>query len=73
MLPVHDNFIVQQSLQPDLIEVMSKAFSEFYDVPIDTKDGAKFLAMDIGLPDEVQVDAIVEHMSEFDGWWRRND
>lgn len=45
----------------------------FYDVPIDIKDGAKFLAMDIGLPDEVQVDAIVEHISEFDGWWRRND
>ena len=73
VLPVHDSFIVQRSLQPELIEVMSKAFSKFYDVPIDIKDGAKFLAMDIGLPDEVQVDAIVEHMSEFDGWWRRND
>lgn len=73
VLPVHDSFVIQRSLQPELIDAMSKAFSQHYNVPIDIKDGAKFLAMDIGLPDEVEVEAIVTHMAEFDGWWRRND
>ncbi|MDC3286643.1 hypothetical protein OAV67_03200 [Alphaproteobacteria bacterium] len=73
VLPVHDSFVIQRSLQPELIDAMSKAFSQHYNVPIDIKDGAKFLAMDIGLPDEVEVEAIVTHMAEFDGWWRRNE
>ena len=73
ILPVHDSFVIQRSLKPELVEVMSKAFTVFYDVPIDINDGAKFLAMDIGLPDEVQADAIVKHMADFDGWWRRNE
>lgn len=55
ILPVHDSFVIQRSLKPELIEVMSEAFSQHYDVPIDIKDGAKFLAMDIGLPDEVKL------------------
>ena len=42
-------------------------------MPIDIKDGAKFLAMDIGMPDEVVVEDLVSHMAEFDGWWERND
>ena len=42
-------------------------------MPIDIKDGAKFFAMDIGQPDEVEVEEIVTHMAEFDGWWRRNE
>ena len=41
-------------------------------MPIDIKDGAKFLAMDIGLPDEVEVESGVTHMAEFDEWGRRN-
>ncbi len=73
ILPVHDSFVIQRSLKPELVEVMSKGFTVFYDVPIDINDGAKFLAMDIGLPDEVQADAIVKHMADFDGWWRRNE
>ena len=73
VLPVHDSFVIQRSLQPELIDAMSKAFSQHYNVPIDIKDGAKFLAMDIGLPDEVEVEAIVTHMAEFDGWWRKNE
>jgi len=73
VLPVHDSFVVQRSLQPELIDAMSEAFSQHYNVPIDIKDGAKFLAMDIGMPDEVEVEAIVTHMAEFDGWWRRNE
>jgi len=60
-------------LQPELIDAMSEAFSQHYNVPIDIKDGAKFLAMDIGMSDEIEVEAIVTHMAEFDGWWRRND
>ncbi len=73
VLPVHDSFVIQRSLQPELIDAMSEAFSQHYNMPIDIKDGAKFLAMDIGLPNEVEVEAIVTHMAEFDGWWRRND
>ena len=73
ILPVHDSFVIQRSLKPELVEVMSKAFTVFYDVPIDINDGAKFLAMDIGLPDKVQADAIVKHMADFDAWWRRNE
>ena len=73
ILPLHDSFVIQRSLKPELVEVMSKGFTVFYDVPIDINDGAKFLAMDIGLPDEVQADAIVKHMADFDGWWRRNE
>jgi len=73
VLPVHDSFVIQRSLQPELIDAMSEAFSQHYNVPIDIKDGAKFLAMDIGMSDEIEVEAIVTHMAEFDGWWRRND
>ena len=40
-------------------------------MPKDIKDGTKFLAMDIGMPDEIEVEAIVTHMAEFDGWCRR--
>jgi hypothetical protein len=28
--------------------------------------------MDIGLPDEVEVESVVTHMAEFDEWGRRN-
>lgn len=73
LLPVHDSFVVQRSLQPELIDALSEAFSQHYNVPIDIKDGAKFFAMDIGQPDEVEVEEIVTHMAEFDGWWRRNE
>lgn len=73
VLPVHDSFVIQRSLQPKLIEVMSDAFSQHYDVPIDIKDGTKFVALDIGLSDEVEVEAMVTHMAEFDGWWQRNE
>jgi hypothetical protein len=52
---------------------MSHAFSQYYDLPVDIKDGAKFVALDIGLSDEVEVEAVVTHMAEFDGWWRRNE
>ena len=52
---------------------MSNAFSQHYDVPIDIRDGAKFLAIDIGMSDEVVVEDLVSHMAEFDSWWRRND
>ena len=52
---------------------MGHAFSQHYDVPIDIKDGAKFLAMDIGLPDEVVVLVIVSQMAAFDSCWRRNN
>ena len=73
VLPVHDSFIIQRSLEPQLINAMSHAFSQHYDVSIDIKDGAKFIALDIGLSDEVEVEAVVTHMAEFDGWWRRNE
>ncbi len=73
ILPVHDSFVVQRSLQSWLVDAMSNAFSQHYDVPIDIRDGAKFLAIDIGMSDEVVVEEIVSHMAEFDGWWRRND
>jgi hypothetical protein len=73
ILPVHDSFVIQRSLKLELIEVMSDAFSQHYDVAIDIKDGAKFVALDIGLPDEVEVDEIISHRAEFDGWWRRNE
>jgi len=29
--------------------------------------------MDIGMSDEIEVEAVVTHMAEFDGWWRRNE
>ena len=73
ILPVHDSFVIRRSLEHDLIEVMSNTFSQHYDVPIDIKDGAKFVVLDIGQPEEVEVDEIISHMAEFDGWWRRND
>ena len=73
ILPVHDSFVIQRSLQSWLVEAMSKAFSQHYDVPIDIRDGAKFLAMDIGMSDEVVVEDLVSHMAEFDSWWRRNE
>ena len=60
-------------MQSWLVEAMSKAFSQHYDVPIDIRDGAKFLAIDIGMSDEVVVEELVSHMAEFDSWWRRND
>ena len=52
---------------------MSNAFSQHYDVPIDIRDGAKFLAIDIGMSDELVVEEIGSYMAEFDGWWRRNN
>ena len=52
---------------------MTHAFSQHYDVAIDIKDGAKFITLDIGLPDEIEVEAVVTHVAEFDGWWRRNE
>ena len=73
VLPVHGSFVIQRSIKPELIEVMSDAFSQHYDVQIDIKDGAKSVALDIGLPDEVEVDRIIGHMAEFDGWWRRKE
>ena len=73
VLPVHDSFVVQRSLEPQLINAMTHAFSQHYDVAIDIKDGAKFITLDIGLPDEIEVEAVVTHMSEFDGWRRRNE
>ena len=48
-------------------------FSQHYDVPIDIKDGAKFIMVDIGLPDEFEVEEVVTHMADFDCWWRRNN
>lgn len=73
ILPVHDSFVIQRSLQSWLVDAMSEAFSQRYDVPIDIRDDAKFLAMDIGISDEVVVEEIVSHMAEFDSWWQRNN
>ena len=73
VLPVHDSFVAQRSLKPQLIDAMSAAFSQHYDVPIDIKDGAKFKMVDIGLPDEFEVEEVVTHMADFDCWWRRNN
>ena len=73
ILPVHDSFVIQRSLQSWLVDAMSNAFSQHYDVPIDIRDGAKFFAMDIGMSDEVVVEDLVSHMAEFDSWWRRNE
>ena len=72
ILPVHDSFIIRRSLQPWLIKAMSDAFAKFYDVPIDIRDGAKFLAMDFPTSDEIVVEEIVNHMSDFAGWRARN-
>ena len=72
VLPVHDSFVVQRGLRKELIDAMSEAFNHYYEFPIDIKDGAKFLAMDIGLPDEVVVEDLVTNLREFDSWWRRN-
>jgi len=73
VLPVHDSFVVQRGLRKELIDAMSEAFNHYYEFPIDIKDGAKFLAMDIGLPDEVVVEDLVTNLREFDSWWRRNE
>ena len=51
---------------------MNTVFQKHYDVPINVKDGAKFLAMDFPASDEIVVEDLVQHMSEFDSWWRRN-
>lgn len=72
VLPVHDSFLIRKSLQPQLLNVMNKVFQKHYAVPINVKDGRKFLAMDFPATDEIVVEDLVQHMSEFDGWCRRN-
>ena len=73
VLPVHDSFLIRKSLQPQLLTVMNTVFQRHYDVPINVKDGRKFLAMDFPASDEIVVEDLVQHMSEFDSWWRRNN
>lgn len=51
---------------------MNTVFQKQYAVPINVKDGAKFLAMDFRTSDEIVVEDLVQHMSEFSIWWRRN-
>jgi hypothetical protein len=72
VLPVHDSFIIQRSLEDWLVQAMHEAFRNFYDVPIKIRDAAKFLAMDFQTSGEVVVEDLVKHMTEYNGWWRRN-
>ena len=70
--PVHHSFLIRNTLQHWLLNVMDTVFQKPYAVPINVKDGAKFLAMDFRTSDEIVVEDLVQHMSEFNIWWRRN-
>ena len=52
--------------------MLNTVFQKQYAVPINVKDGAKFLAMDFPTSDEFVVEDLVQHMSEFNSSWRRN-
>jgi hypothetical protein len=51
---------------------MNIVFERHFHVPVHVKDGAKFWAMDFLAPDKIVVEDLVQHMSQFNGWWRRN-
>ena len=71
VLPVHDSFIVIRGFSAELFDVMRDEFEKEYQVPIDIR--AKTLMVENELEGRDLVAEVVNHMSQFDSWWKRND